>query len=184
MFGNDRATGEIAEDMFDAAVKMIEQVSTQNTQTETDFHGESQFINHDDFNVERSESSCIDEEQAENSSANANSPNEPSHMTGKKRKAKNSNNDPSMVELLKNLCRTTGDRLETIARRIAYDRDVSEKRSKVYGLFKDVHGLTPIKKFDVTHIIGAKVEILEIFMGLPEDARALYALRLLEKESG
>lgn len=59
---------------------------------------------------------------------NANVARDPSPPTGKKCKAKTQGtSDPSMVELLKDLCRTTGERLETIACRIGYDRDAGEK---------------------------------------------------------
>lgn len=183
VFGNDRATGAVAEDMSDAAAKMKDHYNTHNSQSETDFLGEN-IINQDDQSGTRPTSSRLHEEQAENSCADASIPLEQEPCSGKKRKTKTSSSDPLIAELLRDLCRTTGDRLDNIARRIGYDFNLGEKRAKVYGMLRDVPGLSMVQKLDVTQIIGSKVEILEIFMGLPEDARALYAIRLLEKASG
>lgn len=65
-----------------------------------------------------------------------------------------------------------------------HEHDLTEKRTLVFGLLADVPGLTTVQKLDVTELIGAKVERLDIFMGLDNDARALYALLLLDRAKG
>lgn len=55
-------------------------------------------------------------------------------------------------------------------------------RTKVFGLLSNVPTLIIDDKLDVTELIGAHNDRLEIFMGLDESARALYDVRLLERE--
>ncbi|KAL8487656.1 hypothetical protein ACS0TY_024104 [Phlomoides rotata] len=55
------------------------------------------------------------------------------------------------------------------------------KKDRVTTTSGGIQSLTLVDKLDVCEIIGAKVEWLEIFMGLPEDARPVYVHRVLDR---
>ncbi|KAL8514512.1 hypothetical protein ACS0TY_013570 [Phlomoides rotata] len=74
----------------------------------------------------------------------------------------------------------TGEGLENIAQRIGYDKDIGTARKQVFEMLGGIQSLTLVDKLDVCKIIGAKIEWLEIFMGLPEDVRVVYVHRVLD----
>ncbi|KAL8526670.1 hypothetical protein ACS0TY_015755 [Phlomoides rotata] len=86
-----------------------------------------------------------------------------------------------MTTLFGEFFKSTGERLETIAQRIGYDKDIGTARKQVFEMLGGIQSLTLVDKLDVCEIIGAKIEWLEIFMGLPEDARSVYVHRVLDR---
>ncbi|KAL8545937.1 hypothetical protein ACS0TY_005886 [Phlomoides rotata] len=101
--------------------------------------------------------------------------------SGKKQKSKSEISDSSVTAMFGKFFKCTGERLENIAQRIGYDKDIGTARKQVFEMLGGIQSLTLIDKLDVCEIIGAKIEWLEIFMGLPEDARAVYVHRVLDR---
>ncbi|KAH6836844.1 hypothetical protein C2S53_008556 [Perilla frutescens var. hirtella] len=104
---------------------------------------------------------------------------------GKNRK----NNDGffDMVELLaeiNRMVRTTDKRLETIASRIGYDFDQSKVRKDVFDRLSNIEGLSINDKFDICEILAKEVDKMDIFMGLPDEAKTQYVMRLLALKYG
>ncbi|KAL8529302.1 hypothetical protein ACS0TY_006647 [Phlomoides rotata] len=154
IFGKDRATGEAAED-----VREMANVA----------HGTP--VNCSNFNEEtEANSTAVNKDEAP-----------PSMETGKKQKSHMDSDDIQMAALVKKLCHTTGDRLEMVARRICYDHNLGIARKQLFGILGKIEGLSIRDKLDVAEILGAKVELMEIFIGLTDDARALYVMRILDR---
>ncbi|KAL8460011.1 hypothetical protein ACS0TY_031792 [Phlomoides rotata] len=95
--------------------------------------------------------------------------------SGKKQKSRSKISESSVTAVFGEFFKSTGVRLETIAQRIGYDKDIGTARKQVFEMLGGIQSLTMVDKLDVYEIIGAKVGWLEIFMGLPEDARPVYS---------
>lgn len=182
IFGKDRATGEAAEDVYDAASNMHNQFNTQMTEGVADTEGNDQtYVNLDDDSTPRSEQPFTTENGDVNSSCNKDVP-QPSITSSKKRKHKADSSEPSVATMLSELCRTTGERLNTIASKMGYEQDLGQLRTQLFGLLSKLPGLSLTDRCDAIELIGSRNDRLEIFMGLSEEARAVYAARLLERE--
>lgn len=183
IFGKDRATGEIAEDMSDAANFMHAQYSQRAGVEGVADNGDEAFnyVHLDDDNSPPSDQPNT-RDRAENNTAFDKDTPQPSSNSSKKRKHKAESSELSMAVVLENFCRTTNEWRETMASRIGYEKDLGQLRTQVYGLLSNLSGLTIANKLDATELIGARNDRLEVFMGLTEEARALYAVRLLERE--
>ncbi|KAH6763079.1 hypothetical protein C2S52_020512 [Perilla frutescens var. hirtella] len=108
---------------------------------------------------------------------------EPSLRTqGKKRKS--NAGFSGMVELLAEINRTTDKRLETITSRISYDFDQSKARKEVFDRLSNIKGLSINGKFDICEILAKEVDKMDIFMGLPDEAKTQYVMRLLALKYG
>ncbi|KAL8508638.1 hypothetical protein ACS0TY_019038 [Phlomoides rotata] len=178
IFGKDRATGEAAEDVREMANvarnkrKRMDDTQESNAENHINLDGQDGTpVNCSNFN----------EETEANSTAVNKEEEPPSMETGKKRKSRMDSDDIQMAALVKELCHTTGDRLEMVARRIGYDHDLGIARKQLFGILGKIEGLNIHDKLDVAEILGAKVELMEIFMGLTDEARALYAMRILDR---
>lgn len=100
-------------------------------------------------------------------------------MSGRKRKGKSDANEPSTAKILGQFCHATRERLVTIANRIDYDHDLGVARKRLFTELGTIPGLTIRDRLNVAKIIGSKVESLEMWIGLPDEARAVYVLDVL-----
>ncbi|KAL8488703.1 hypothetical protein ACS0TY_024842 [Phlomoides rotata] len=178
IFGRDRATGEVAEDILDAAKLAQSQSKNHSLGTNQDFNGENN-VNTNDIPYGTAEEQPLPGEQEVNNTAYNTREAQISGHAGKKRKVGDNVNEQTVAELLRTLCKATGDRLETIASRIGYDHDLGQSRKQLFEQLGKIPDLTTHDKLDLSLMLGAKTECLEIFMGLPDDARTIYAMRLL-----
>ncbi|KAH6807171.1 hypothetical protein C2S51_028279 [Perilla frutescens var. frutescens] len=169
IFGKDRATGENVEDVMDA-VNELHQIQDA---FQPFPEGEHYVPTHEEPFTEDVAEDSVSQNQRE----------EPSPRTqGKKRKS----NDgfSCMVELLAEINRTTDKRLETIASRIGYDFDQSKARKEVFDRLSNIEGLSINEKFDICEILAKEVDKMDIFMGLPDEAKTQYVMRLLALKYG
>ncbi|KAL8470827.1 hypothetical protein ACS0TY_033411 [Phlomoides rotata] len=86
------------------------------------------------------------------------------------------------MKLLGEFCKNTGDRLETIACRIGYDHDLGVARKQIYEQLGSIEGLSIKDKLYVSKIIGGKVETLEMWTTLPDEARVVFVMDVLGRE--
>ncbi|KAL8507363.1 hypothetical protein ACS0TY_018058 [Phlomoides rotata] len=163
VFGKDRATGYVAEDVPDAYTSLDEQ---------TGFEGNDQT---------GKRKADMNEEQGENNVAYNTKKDCAASSSGKKLKLQSDNSESSMATMFGEFFKCTGERLENIAQRIGYDKDIGTARKEVFGMLDGIESLCLVDKLDVCEIIGAKIEWLEIFLGLPEEARAVYVHRVLDR---
>lgn len=89
---------------------------------------------------------------------------------------------PTIAVVIENFCRSTNEWRETMVARTVYEKNLGQLRTQVYGLLSNVLGLSISDKLDATELIGARNDRLKIFMGMTEEVRAIYAVRLLERE--
>ncbi|KAL1543543.1 hypothetical protein AAHA92_20505 [Salvia divinorum] len=95
-------------------------------------------------------------------------------------KRKNLSNDDALMEFLANLHAETNSRLEVISSRIGYEFDLGKARQEVFNKLGSVEGLTLDEKYELCDILGDKSQRLEVFMGMPPNARLGYVTRLLK----
>ncbi|KAG6430351.1 hypothetical protein SASPL_108416 [Salvia splendens] len=77
----------------------------------------------------------------------------------------------------------TNERLKEISKRIGYEFDLSNKRAEVYEQLKGIPGLSLKLQFYVCKKLVKETELLDLFRGLPETARAAFVFDLLETDN-
>lgn len=90
--------------------------------------------------------------------------------------------DVPLMEFLGNLHAETNARLEVISTRIGYEFDMGKARQEVFDKLGGVDGLTLGQRYDLCDILSDKPQRLEVFLGMPTNARlgyVLYVLRFL-----
>ncbi|XP_057777354.1 uncharacterized protein LOC130995883 [Salvia miltiorrhiza] len=164
VFGKDRATGEHAEDLMDTVNDMQRRENLTQLTPESDYH-----VSLDDI-----EGPEMVEESVGQSSK------ETTCRLTAVRKRRLRDEMIGVCEVLCEINRTTDMRLANLANRIGYEFDMGKARQEVFEQLGDIPGLSLDEKFDVCELLAYKVERLEIFRGLPTEARPAYARRLLE----
>ena len=91
--------------------------------------------------------------------------------------------DDKLMEFLGNLLAETNSRLEVIATRIGYEFDLGKARREVFNKLGTVEGLTQDERYDLCEILKKESQWLEIFMGMPSNARLGYLRRLMQKNN-
>ncbi|KAL1566950.1 hypothetical protein AAHA92_02487 [Salvia divinorum] len=76
----------------------------------------------------------------------------------------------------------TNSRLDIISSRIGYEFDLGKARQDVFDKLGTVDGLTLDQRYDLCDILGDKPQRLEVFMGMPANARLGYVLRLIHQD--
>ncbi|KAG6427581.1 hypothetical protein SASPL_111827 [Salvia splendens] len=84
------------------------------------------------------------------------------------------------MEFLSNLHAETNNRLEMISAHISYEFDLGKAGQKVFDKLGDVEGLTLKQRYKLCNILGDKPQRLEVFIGMPANARLGYLLMLTE----
>lgn len=169
IWGKDRANGENAEDILDA-IKELELESASKTQ---DNNTGDYYVNLDEiFGADNAADNAADK-----SDCQSQPPEQIAKNKGKKRKA--SDGIDSICSVLAEMSRNTSARLDILASRIGYDHDLAKARKEVFEKLGNIPGLSLDDKFNICDILAKQVEKLEVFLGLPEDARGPYVGRLL-----
>ncbi|XP_057770778.1 uncharacterized protein LOC131020551 [Salvia miltiorrhiza] len=164
VFGKDRATGEQAEDLMDAVNEMHRREHVVLNTPESDYH-----VNLDDI---------LDHETVDESVGQSSKETPTAGVVGRKRKQRDDMS--GLCEVLREINRTTDRRLENLANRIGYDFDMGKARQEVFDQLGCISSFTMEDKFDVCELLADKIERLEIFRGLPAEAKEAYARRFLE----
>ncbi|KAG6430291.1 hypothetical protein SASPL_108355 [Salvia splendens] len=87
-----------------------------------------------------------------------------------------------VLHLMSQIHTDTNDRLKEISARIGYEFDLSTKRSEVFDQLKGIPGLTLKQQFYVSKKLVKEPELMDLFRGLAEVARAAFVFDLLEED--
>lgn len=163
IFGKDRANGEAAEDLQDAWNEMRHEDVSPLGGTYADYEFSTEDLN---------EKEGADDSTSQNLKT-APMPSE------KQKKRKMSADMQGVVEVLGEIGRNTDARLASLAQRIGYEFDISKARKEAFDKLGSIPSLSLEQRFNVCEILGKNVEKMDIFVGLPEAARAQYVERVL-----
>ena len=87
-----------------------------------------------------------------------------------------------ILSLMGQIHSDTNERLKEISSRIGYEFDLSTKRSEVFEQLKGIPGLSLKLQFYVSKQLVKEPELMDLFRGLPETARAAFVFDLLETD--
>ena len=87
-----------------------------------------------------------------------------------------------VISLMGQIHTDTNERLKEISSRIGYEFDLSTKRTEVFEQLKGIPGLSLKLQFYVSKKLVKEPELLDLFRGLPETARAAFVFDLLETD--
>ncbi|KAG6407499.1 hypothetical protein SASPL_130490 [Salvia splendens] len=152
IFGKDRASGLAAEEIGAAAKNIRAQVSGGSQVYENDYHP----------------------------SFEISSLNRIRRCPTTLRKSKKPSPDADLMEFLGNLHERTDARVEMISKRIGYEFDMGQARQEVFEKLCTVDGLSLAQRYRLCNILGDKPQRLEVFIGIPVNARLGYLLCLIE----
>ncbi|XP_057780224.1 uncharacterized protein At2g29880-like [Salvia miltiorrhiza] len=158
VFGQDRATGEHAEDLMDAVTDMFRRRNTAEDTPDDVYHVQLDDIENEVVDESASQSKKVDEGASQSKKVDA-----VNNGNNKKRKARDEMS--GVYEALVEISRNTNQRKE------------------VFEHLNVIPGLSLEQRFDICELLAYKQERLEIFLGLPADAKPAYAMRLLEGRS-
>lgn len=99
---------------------------------------------------------------------------------GKKRKLEDKMD--GVLTLMGQIHTDTNERLKEISARIGYEFDLSTKRTEVFEQMKGIPGLTLKQQFYVAKKLVKEPELLDLFRGLHETARAAFIFDLLDTD--
>ncbi|XP_057774299.1 uncharacterized protein LOC130996641 [Salvia miltiorrhiza] len=167
IFGKDRATRDVAEDLTEAARQMYHNINlTQPQDVDGDYH-----VTLDDVNEDVPLADSVSQtQQAE------------SDVRPPKKLRKKGGGGDKMLEYMAEISRDTKISLDTIAGRMGHDQDISKARKEVYAQLNSISGLSQTEKFEITNMLAKEVELLDVFTSLPEDANKEYVYHLLEEK--
>ncbi|KAG6427767.1 hypothetical protein SASPL_112014 [Salvia splendens] len=173
IFGKDRASGGGAEDLQAAAVRQREKVTAA-----SNTHENSELPLSEDFPIHETDPVAEHMEQNDFSSGNNERVTATTKSGGRKRKSTSS--DDALLDFLGNLHADTNARLEVIAARIGYEFDLGKARQEVVDKLETVDGLTLDERYDLCDILSKNSEWMEVFIGMPPNARLGYLKRFLK----
>ncbi|XP_042007863.1 uncharacterized protein LOC121756382 [Salvia splendens] len=173
IFGKDRASGRGSEDLEAAATQMRSQLAGGSQCNENDYY--PSFEDFIDPNSPVAGNTDVNDTSSGNGGKEA-SINKTSSGSRKKESS-----DVVLMEFLGNLHAETNARLEMISARIGYDFDIGKARQDVFEKLGTVEGLTLPQRYLWCNILGDKPQRLEVFMGMPANARLGYVLCLIDE---
>ncbi|XP_057807157.1 uncharacterized protein LOC131021853 [Salvia miltiorrhiza] len=166
IFGKDMATWDKVEDFMEAVNEMIGRDNVAQNDN-TDEQDPSLHVEYEFENEVAEDNEC----QSQKGGTRERNPS---------RKRKRDDDFDVTHELLLEIGRNTDKRFEHIENRTGFEFDLAKARIEVYETVCAIPGLNKSDRFEVCEILADKVERLELFMSLPQDARADYLLRVLE----
>ena len=86
------------------------------------------------------------------------------------------------MEFLGNLHAETNSRFEAIYARIGYEFDLGKARQAVFDKLETIDGLTLDERYELCNILSDESQRLEVFMGMPANARVGYVKMLLKQK--
>ncbi|KAG6436498.1 hypothetical protein SASPL_101399 [Salvia splendens] len=181
IFGKDRATGQNAEGVAEAAKNSSpDEPVTEIGESTADYHPSfDDFIGYEQVHATFGNNVVDDSSAHSGQNTNGPPPAPPKH----KRKRKVSDDESGIVEMLGKMHSETNARLDTLAARIGYEMDLGKARKEIFRHLCDIPELTEIERYDLCDIIGKENSRLEIFTGLSDGSKPGYVKRVLEKES-
>ncbi|XP_057773450.1 uncharacterized protein LOC131003052 [Salvia miltiorrhiza] len=170
VFGKDRATGDEAEDVMEAAFTMYRKLDINQSLDDGEYH-----VSLEDILETGETGDNVSQTQAREETVTA----EKEAPTSSKKRRRSVGFDDRFFEALTTIGRGTETRLDTISSRMGYDYDVSKARKEVFAQLSGIPGLSKTEKFDICNMLAKEVELLDVFSSLPEDSKEDYVLHLL-----
>ncbi|KAL8519674.1 hypothetical protein ACS0TY_010563 [Phlomoides rotata] len=181
IFGKDRATGEAAREVPEAVGEMEGQAQPPNLNIPEESNDDNVLPGEGQSGVHKNTNQAHGD-QEENSASQKAKNTSRRRSSGKKRKTNSEQSEPELTKLFGEFCKSTGERLETIASRIGYDHDLGAARKQIYEQLGKIEGLSIKDKLHASKIIGGKVEMLEMWITLPDDARVVFVMEVLGQD--
>ncbi|KAG6387509.1 hypothetical protein SASPL_152701 [Salvia splendens] len=175
IFGKDRASGSVAEEMGAAAKSLRAQVSGISQVNENDHLPTFEDFIPEPFTPLSNNNEVLDDSSDYSGKQTAN--NKTIH-----RKNKKPSPHSDLMEFLGNLHERTDVRLEMISKPIGYEFDMGQARQEVFDKLGTVEGLTLPQRYRLCNILGDKPQRLEVFIGMPASAWLGYLLCLIEEQ--
>ena len=175
IFGKDRASGGAAETVGVASTRLRPQPATGSQVNENDVY----YPSFDDFlGSEIPPPMSPDVDTPTNNEAQSKQQVSTIKQGSNKRKA--SASDDALMEFLEKLHTQTNSRLDAISTRIGYEFDLGKAREQIFDKLCAVDGLTLAQRYALCNILGDKPQRLEVFKGMPDNAKLGYVLMLLD----
>lgn len=162
IFGKDRANGENAEDVRDTFYDILREGNVHEDETGGDYH-----VNLDSLYTDEGASESVSQHSKKDES--------PKHRS---RKRKERDDNSRLCDVLEEMGRSTNARLDYLASRIGYECDLGKAKDS-FELLVNIPGLSLDERLDVCAHLIEKVERLEMFMGLPDEAKTRFVIRQL-----
>ncbi|XP_057811839.1 uncharacterized protein LOC131026082 [Salvia miltiorrhiza] len=172
IFGKDRANGDEAEDLMEAAHDMYRNIDLN---PPIDPLGDYHVSLEDIFENGEMADSVSQTHKPEVTKKG----DEEVRASSRKRK-RSSGIDDRMFEAFSDISRGTESRLEIIVESMGYDKDVSKARKEVFAQLSAIPGLSKTDKFEITDLLAKEVERLDVFASLPDEEKADYVFYLLD----
>ncbi|XP_057791224.1 uncharacterized protein LOC131008358 [Salvia miltiorrhiza] len=174
IFGMDRANGDEAEDLMEAAHDMYRKLDINQPLEDSEYHVSLEDI-------------CENGETGDNTGDNVSQTQgreeslvaEKEATTSSKKRRRSSAFDDRFFEALANIGRGTESRLDTISSRMGYDYDISKARKAVRAQLSCIPGLSKTDTFHICNMLAKEVELLDVFSSLAEDEKEEYMMFLL-----
>ncbi|XP_057811553.1 uncharacterized protein LOC131025784 [Salvia miltiorrhiza] len=138
IFGKDRATGDKAEDVMEAAFTMYRKLDINQPLDDGEYHVSLEDILE---NGETGDNVSQTQPREETVTAEKEAP------TSSKKRRRSVGFDDRFFEALTNIGRGTETRLDTISSRMGYDYDISKARKEVFAQLSGIPGLSKTEKF-------------------------------------
>ncbi|KAG6400215.1 hypothetical protein SASPL_137040 [Salvia splendens] len=178
IFGKDRAKGSGSENIDVAATSQRAQMASASQTNENDYHPTFEDFLGDE--IPPNSSGTADKQNSSEAQSGQQQAVSTTKSGGQKRKQPSS--DDALMEFLGNLHAQTNSRLETISSRIGYEFDMGKARQEVFDKLGSVDGLTLKQRYYLCNILSDKPQRMEVFMGMPMNAKLGYLLLLLDEE--
>lgn len=168
VFGKDRATGSIAEDVMDAVNDLIIEDNLNHVE-----------VGSEEVAADPAPQPIPLTTDTEDSEASSKRHEAGTSKLSRKRKQAD-NIDKTLCELLTQMQRDTNSRLESISHRIGYQSDLGQARREVWAMLEVIPDLSLDAIFDAADVLIGNPQKLEFFSGLPVPVRPAYVRRLLD----
>lgn len=174
IFGKDRANGASAEVILDAVNDLYSNEKQGSNGDDEDINLSVEDISSNDTLLHTSS----DNPAAERSNQTSKDTRVP---TPNKKKTMGDQVIDGLLDMLGKMHEDTSERLQNLTARIGYEYNLQKARKQVFAVLGRIPELTIKQRYEAGDVIVEKVERLDFFLGMPEDARLGYVEHALEK---
>ncbi|XP_057789704.1 uncharacterized protein LOC131006576 [Salvia miltiorrhiza] len=170
IFGKDRATGDEAEDLMEAAHDLYRKIDLDQVNDDGEYHVSLEDI------LETGEigDNVSQTQQREESVAS-----EKAAPTSNRKHRRDAQFDDRFFAALTDISWGTEKILDAISSRMGYDFDISKARKEVPAQLSSITGLSMTQKFKICYMLAKETKLLDIFSCLPADEKENYVYYLL-----
>lgn len=165
IYGKDRATGETAEDILDA----WNDIRSTEDKTDDGIMGMDFDVHLEDLDENEGAAESMSNTQRESATA-----------TVKRKKYKGSDDISRVYDILVEIGRKAVERLASLADSLGYEARLGKVLKDAFEQLGLIQNLSIEERFEVCGILGAQVDKLKIFKGMPDAARPQFVAWLLK----